>query len=188
MKELEIEFKNLLTEEDYKKIYDFYNLEQEETINNSNFYYETEDFDLKQAGVALRIRHTDTKSEMTLKIKGARANEEYNIPYERNQNPEKIEVTSLPQRIKEQFIRLGIEKDVLLSQKIVTERKEKILDEGLLVLDKTYFLGNIVDYELEFEVRDYEKGKVAFESILDELKIEKKEAKPKIARAYGYKK
>ncbi|MBF0848797.1 CYTH domain-containing protein, partial [Streptococcus danieliae] len=78
--------------------------------------------------------------------------------------------------------------ELVLIQKIQTERKERHISSGRIILDKTYFLGNMIDYELEFEVEDYESGKVAFENLLMELEIEKEEAQPKIARAFAYKK
>ena len=79
-------------------------------------------------------------------------------------------------------------KTPMLIQKIETLRHEVTLEEGLLVLDKTTFINDIVDYELEFETKDYEAGLVAFEKLLKENKIDKKPAKPKIARAVEYSK
>ena len=38
MHEIEIEFKNLLTEEEYKKLYAAFNLANKEQIINKNFY------------------------------------------------------------------------------------------------------------------------------------------------------
>ena len=67
-------------------------------------------------------------------------------------------------------------------------RHEITLAEGLLVLDKTTFINDIVDYELEFETKDYETGLVAFKDLLEENNIDKNPAKPKIARAVEYSK
>ena len=58
----------------------------------------------------------------------------------------------------------------------------------MLVLDKTTFIKDIVDYELEFETKDYETGLAAFEKLLEENNIDKNPAKPKIARAVEYSK
>ena len=79
-------------------------------------------------------------------------------------------------------------KTPMLIQKIVTLRHEITLAEGLLVLDKTTFINDIVDYELEFETKDYETGLVAFKDLLEENNIDKNPAKPKIARAVEYSK
>ena len=76
----------------------------------------------------------------------------------------------------------------MLIQKIETLRHEITLEEGLLVLDETKFINDIVDYELEFETKDYEAGLIAFEKLLEENNIDRKPAKPKIARAVKYSK
>ncbi|MDO4814956.1 MAG: CYTH domain-containing protein [Gemella sp.] len=188
MVEKEIEFKNLLSEEEYNKIYSYYSLENETLINNSNYYYETIDFSLREVGAALRIRHTDTKSEITLKIKGEKENLEYNAMWEEGFVPDALIQVELPENISSKLVELGILGELVLIQKIQTERKEKVLETGRMVLDKTYFLGNTVDYELEFEVENYEAGKLAFYTLLEELGIEQREALPKIARAFAHKK
>ena len=77
-------------------------------------------------------------------------------------------------------------KTPMLIQKIGTQRYEVKTQDGLLVLDKTTFLKDIVDYELEFEATSFEKGKIAFENLLTEFDITNKPAKPKIARALEY--
>lgn len=187
MKAVEIEFKNLLTAEEYKEIYESYNLAEVATVTNANYYYDTADKHLKECNSALRVRHTESYKEMTLKIKGATQNIEVNVPITNEDITESMELNSLPESIKLALAELSIESgEFSLLQQIKTERKEQQLAEGLLVLDKTYFLGNVVDYELEFEVANYEQGKIAFEKILAELNIERKEAKPKIARAVEY--
>ena len=58
----------------------------------------------------------------------------------------------------------------------------------MLVIDKTTFINDIVDYELEFETKDYETGLATFEKLLEENNIDKSPAKPKIARAIEYSK
>ena len=58
----------------------------------------------------------------------------------------------------------------------------------MLVLDKTTFINEIVDYELEFETKNYESGLAAFEKLLEKNNIDKNPAKPKIARAVEYSK
>ena len=58
----------------------------------------------------------------------------------------------------------------------------------MLVLDKTTFINDIADYELEFETKDYETGLAAFEKLLEENNIDKNPVKPKIARAVEYSK
>ncbi|MBU0278992.1 MULTISPECIES: CYTH domain-containing protein [unclassified Gemella] len=186
MPEIEIEFKNMLNKKEYEAIYKYYNLDKLGTIKNSNYYYEDSRQSLKNNNAALRIRHTNNKSEITLKIKGARSNIEINEVWENKELVASLKVASLPRLIKEKLLAFNVDEDLVLIQQIKTIRKEKEIPEGLLVMDKTYFLKELVDYELEFEVADYEQGKIDFEKILEKFSIASKEAKPKIARAINY--
>lgn len=190
MKTVEIEFKNLLTKVEYEKIFDTLNLETAPTIHNANYYYDDALESLKLANAALRIRHTNTKSEMTLKIKKEKGNIEINIPLEAtgyNEKPNVLPILPLP--IMDELSSLGVSlKTPLLFQEISTERKEINYKNGLLVVDKTTFANNVVDYELEFEVADFNQGREDFDSILKQFDIPRRASKPKIARAVEYSK
>ena len=178
MREIEIEFKNLLTEEEYKKLYAAFNLANKEQIINKNFYYDDANESFKKANSALRIRYTNNKTEMTLKIK---------VPLDDSFPKEPTVLPTLPNEIMSELERLNLKiKTPMLIQKIETQRYEVKTQDGLLVLDKTTFLKDIVDYELEFEATSFEKGKIAFENLLTEFNITNKPAKPKIARAMEY--
>ena len=56
MREIEIEFKNLLSEEQYLTLFKKYDLKNSEEIINKNFYYDDADENFKKIGAALRIR------------------------------------------------------------------------------------------------------------------------------------
>ena len=186
MREKEIEFKNLLSQNDYEKLYNSLNLDQEQTIINKNYYYDHNDI-LKNNNMALRIRDFNKKREITLKIKGKYENIEINIPLPLEATIEQYNFENLPEDIQLELKKHNIvPKNFYLLQYIETTRKEKDTYEGLLVLDKTTFRNNIVDYELEFEVTDYEKGKENFEKLLNDFNIPFQPAKPKIARAVSY--
>ncbi|MBV6532351.1 CYTH domain-containing protein, partial [Ursidibacter maritimus] len=66
-----------------------------------------------------------------------------------------------------------------------TVRYEKILEDGLLVLDHSLYLGK-EDFELEFEVKDYDKGKQAFETLLNQFQLIHIEPKNKVRRFFEY--
>ena len=189
MREIEIEFKNLLTKDQYDVLYEKYNLSNSEKIINKNFYYDDADESFKKIGAALRIRYTNKKTEMTLKIKGKTQNVEINVPLDERYPKEPTVLPILPNEIISELERMTVKiKTPMLIQKIETLRHEVTLEEGLLVLDETTFINDIVDYELEFETIDYQTGLVAFEKLLAENNIEKSPAKPKIARAIEYSK
>ena len=189
MREIEIEFKNLLTKDQYDALYEEYNLSNSEEIINKNFYYDDADESFKNIEAALRIRYTNKKTEMTLKIKGETQNIEINVLLDDRYPKEPTVLPILPNEIISELERMNVKiKTPMLIQKIETLRHEVTLEEGLLVLDKTTFINDIVDYELEFETKDYESGLAAFEKLLEENNINKNPTKPKIARAVEYSK
>ena len=189
MREIEIEFKNLLTKDQYTELFEKYDLNNSEEIINKNFYYDDADESFKKIGAALRIRYTNKKIEMTLKIKGKTQNVEINVPLDERYPKEPTVLPLLPNEIISELERMTVKiKTPMLIQKIETLRHEVTLEEGLLVLDETTFINDIVDYELEFETKDYQTGLVAFEKLLAENNIEKSPAKSKIARAIEYSK
>jgi len=181
-------FKSIFkSQEEYKKLYTIFNLARKEQIINKNFYYDDTNESFKKANSALRIRYTNNKTEMTLKIKGASQNIEINVPLDESFPKEPTVLPTLPNEIMSELERLDLKiKTPMLIQKIETQRYEVKTQDGLLVLDKTTFLKDIVDYELEFEATSFEKGKIAFENLLTEFDITNKPAKPKIARAMEY--
>ncbi|ERK58404.1 adenylate cyclase [Gemella bergeri ATCC 700627] len=188
MREKEIEFKNLLTEDEYQRLFTAFNLGEVNTIINKNYYYDDNNKTLKKSGAALRLRFSERKNEITLKIRGLKGNIEINVPItsELYLNAPQV-LSSLPEVIMAELEAMNVSiKTPLLFQQITTMRKELKLPQGLLVLDKTIFLDNVVDYELEFEVNDYNDGKSAFEKILREFDIVERLTKPKIARAEEY--
>ena len=65
MEEKEIEFKSLLTKEEYQKIYKYFNLKEEKNIINENYYYDDKKNTLKNNNIALRIRKNGNKKEIT---------------------------------------------------------------------------------------------------------------------------
>ena len=189
MREIEIEFKNLLTKDQYASLFEKYDLKNSEEIINKNFYYDDANESFKKIGAALRIRYTNKKTEMTLKVKGETQNVEINVPLDERYPKEPTVLPILPNEIIAELERMNVKiKTPMLIQKIETLRHEIALEEGLLVLDETTFINDIIDYELEFETKDYETGLVAFEKLLEENNIDKNPAKSKIARAVEYSK
>ena len=67
-KEIEIEFKSMLTLDEYTELLRYYNVTDEQFVMQTNLYFDTADFQLKHLGMGLRIRRFTTKAEATLKI------------------------------------------------------------------------------------------------------------------------
>src|SRR4051812_19896764 len=64
---IEIEFKNMLSADEFCMIRNFFQLTSADFIKQENYYFDTKDFALKQHGCALRIREKKGRFEMTLK-------------------------------------------------------------------------------------------------------------------------
>ena len=63
---LEIEFKNMLTETEYDRLIQTFNIQEEQIWLQKNVYFDTKSHDLKQKGAALRIRVKNNTYELTL--------------------------------------------------------------------------------------------------------------------------
>ncbi|WP_371931908.1 CYTH domain-containing protein [Mesobacillus subterraneus] len=64
---IEIEFKNMLTEEEFHFLEKYFKLEPDQFKKQINHYFDTSSFTLKDHGSALRIREKGCEFEMTLK-------------------------------------------------------------------------------------------------------------------------
>ena len=123
MREIEIEFKNLLTEDEYNNLYTSLKLEDKPQIINKNFYYDDANESLKKANSALRIRYTNNKDEMTLKIKGSKQNVEINIPLDESFPKEPTVLPIVPNEIIAELKNINVQiKTPILTQKIETIR------------------------------------------------------------------
>ena len=67
--EIEIEFKNMLTKEQYESLLQHFHVQPEQIKYQVNHYFDTESWQLKQLMSGLRIRQIDNYFECTLKEK-----------------------------------------------------------------------------------------------------------------------
>lgn len=65
--EIEIEFKNMLTKQEFKNIASALQLTEKDFTDQKNHYFDTDSFALKQKHAALRIRRKNGKYVLTLK-------------------------------------------------------------------------------------------------------------------------
>ncbi|MDW8799210.1 CYTH domain-containing protein [Staphylococcus pseudoxylosus] len=183
----EIEFKQLLTESQYNVIHKTY-FNEIEPFKQTNFYIDTPDFDLKDHKSALRIRVKDDYLEMTLKIPAEVGLTEYN--FETHVVPElnkTIPKQSLPSEIAEQLTKMDINlTELIILGSLKTERLEKEINGNLLVLDKSTYL-DFEDFELEYEVEDYDEGLIQFKSILEKFDMKHEIPANKVQRFFNRK-
>ncbi|MCP1639368.1 CYTH domain-containing protein [Streptococcus gallinaceus] len=187
MNHLEIEYKTLLTQEEYLKLQPLFS--DVDLVEQTNYYIDTPDFAMKANRCSLRIRTFHDAAELTLKIPQEIGNMEYNQSLSLAEAKEIIEAFYLPAgTIKD----LLAEKEIPLSELdvwgfLTTKRLEKRTAIGLMALDENNYLGQ-TDYELEVEVGDADAGKIAFDDFLSSHKIQFKYASSKVARTAAQKK
>lgn len=186
---IEIEYKSLLTQEEYQQLWQQYIADSTTSFTQTNVYYDTEDFHLKDLGMGLRIRLLSTKAELTLKSplitdEGLlETTDELALPIAQQLVTKQI----IPAEgaVAEKLKSLGINRHQLtVHGQLTTKRVEAQLEPTiLLVLDESWYHGKH-DYELEMEVSDPHLGKEYFVNFLKENAIDYKVAKNKIVRTF----
>ena len=180
MNHLEIEFKTLLTKEEYHSLEDFF--KDQPPIRQTNHYIDTPDQAIRNHRMALRIRTLADRAELTLKVPQEAGHFEYNqaLTFDQvesflsNKKIPKGEIASFLTALEIPLVAL----DVWGS--LETERREKRISKGLLAFDRSRY-NSIEDYELEMEVDDA-SDETYFHEFLKEKQIEYKPAKSKVAR------
>jgi uncharacterized protein YjbK len=183
--EIEIEFKNILTYEEFLRlIYDF-NIQKSAFIEQTNYYFDTDDFQLKNQKSALRIRYKNGGYTLTLKQQYDQHILETHQTIDNTQFPKVLAGNPLPEgEVTEVLRKLHIETpEIKYLGELTTNRVELPYRDDLLVLDENHYLGKI-DYELEYESADYNKGQQKFLELLESKKIPLRETKSKIHRFF----
>ena len=188
MPEIEKEFKNLLTKEQYDALVNDYKEVFTKDVTQTNSYYDYEGL-LQEHKMALRIRIVEGKEtgEITLKIPQSSLEVlEYTevLPIDilnaYNHDKQFALPTSLQETLENKGITLQTVNQTAL---LTTHRLEGGLSENeWLVLDESHYNGK-VDYEMEMEVRSLELGEPVFLGILETYQIERRQAESKIKRA-----
>lgn len=187
VKELEIEFRNLLTKEEYDTLIESFRVKEEDFFEQTNYYLDTANLGLKERHSALRIRQLDTQYQLTLKTPEARGLMETTQILGEDQASAIISGANIPVGpVRDTLKELGINhEDLQVFGSLKTIRAEKDYKKGLLVFDKNFY-GSISDFDLEYEVSDYDKGKEVFDKLLKEYQITNQPAENKVARFYHH--
>jgi uncharacterized protein YjbK len=181
--ELEIEYKNLLTKEEYELL--LTRLPFPNGQEQINYYFETPDLRLRTMGSALRIRKKKDLYQLTLKQPYQdgllETHDELTDEEARewmNGNPIPKEYTT------KQLNNMGIEvSDLQYYGSLLTTRRE-YKEKGIIyVLDHSKYHDQ-EDFELEIEAPDKESGMKAMDNILHTFGIVKKDTPNKIARFF----
>jgi uncharacterized protein YjbK len=186
--EIEIEFKNLLTKEEYFSLLNYFKIDESLFTFQENHYFDTNNFALKDRQSALRIRSKQDTYTLTLKT----PLEEGLL--ETNQTLQKEEAEALLNdgvfpfgEVNNTLQSLGIPtKQLHYFGTLTTKRAEIEYKNGLLVFDASFYM-NVEDYELEYEVKDYNAGQKRFLSLLEERNIPTRKTENKVKRFYNAK-
>ncbi|MCP1143820.1 CYTH domain-containing protein [Lysinibacillus endophyticus] len=182
--ELEIEFKNTLTKEQYENLLISFQIPNEKIIRQTNHYFDTPNFSLKELSSGLRIRETSNKIVCTLKEKKS-TNIHLETTDELTREQADLMLAGeafLAPRVKEKLLELNIPIEKLrVFGTLTTDRVEIAYKGGILVFDHSFYL-QCDDYEVEYETSNENKGKVIFLEFLQQHSITRQVADKKIAR------
>lgn len=183
--EIEIEFKNLLTKEEFELLKKSFSLTEQDFPLQRNDYFDTPAFDLKQLGAALRIREKQGTYTLTLKQPHPQGLLETHQRLTADEALMMIETSIIIDGdVKEVIQSLGVDTSMLVHLGTLSTRRAEMKDEtGLLVLDHSTYLAE-EDYELEYEVKDATKGKQAFLNHLKRFNIPVRQTDNKIKRFF----
>ncbi|WP_144484376.1 CYTH domain-containing protein [Bacillus pumilus] len=180
--EIEIELKQMLMKEEFEQLKQHFQLKDSDFHTQTNYYFDTTQFDIKSQFAALRMREKNGQWVLTLK-------EPHEIGLlETHQTiapPSNLDDFHLPEgEVAARLDHLNIQKDqIVYFGSLETSRAEKMIEEGLIVLDHSRYL-TVEDYELEFEVSDLEIGQAAFSALLQQFQIPVRNTKNKVVRFY----
>ncbi|MGG7618559.1 CYTH domain-containing protein [Bacillus coreaensis] len=185
---IEIEFKNMLTKEEYLHLITEFSINETMIDTQFNHYFDTEKFQLKELGSALRIREKEGRFELTLKQPLVVGLLETNQELSKDEAFAMLKGAALPSGI----VREQLEKNNFPINKLqyfgslTTKRCELQYKGGLLVLDHSLYLLK-EDYEIEYEVEDPVEGELTFKQLLQTFKIPIRVTENKIKRFYNQK-
>jgi len=181
---LEIEFKTLLSIEEFSRVIDYFQFKEEQFFTQINYYFDSADFQLRKRRLGLRVRVLSDNAEITLKVPEKVGLLEINDALSVKEANAIIESATLPTigNVYNKLNQLGIDQsDLRLIGSLTTKRAEIKLPQGLLALDESWY-NEQHDFELELEVNDATNGKKDFLSLLDTLTIKESPSPNKIQR------
>ncbi len=181
----EIEFKNLLTQAEAKRLLAAYP-SFTHSFKQTNVYYDTKEKQLKKQSLGLRIRLFATSAEQTLKVPLTKSQHSLTeitdtLTLAQAKKFWLAETVLVPSQVATKLNALQINpKELSVIGHATTIRRQSQLAAGLLVLDQTIYPDTTSDYELELEVT--QSNTSAFRDILVKQNIQKRPVQNKIVR------
>lgn len=178
IKNKEIEFKTLITEQDYNKLIQSFELDNN-IFSQTNYYFDTEDTLLLKEKTVLRIRQKGSNYKLTKKTRAEVGADETHIFIQKNRALELLE-KGFDASI------IGLPYYVHNVAQLTTYRASTPYKNGTLFFDKSVYYDN-VDFEIEYEVDDQVQGLIDFKAFLESYNITYKESIRKSKRAFDNK-
>jgi len=184
VEEIEIEYKTLLTKEQFSDILHRYPFPKEPVVQ-TNHYFETKNFALKQKAAALRIREIAGKYVITLKeAKTDHVLETHDTIDKETFIAWKNDQITFANASGDALKRLGIKAEELrYVGSLTTTRYSFTKADVTYCLDKSTY-ANQVDYELEIEEASPGEAKSIFDKIVTQSKVTNIVSETKIARFF----
>ncbi|QWB95844.1 CYTH domain-containing protein [Mycoplasmatota bacterium] len=178
-KNIEIEFKTVISEEKYVELLHRFNLENN-VFKQVNHYFDTDNYDLNAESIVLRIRQKgEDRYKVTLKSQGEKEAYENHVILSKAKAEAMIEngfnTNEFFNNIENKFVSFKISLDNF--------RASTPFEGGTLFLDRCDYCGT-TDYEIEFEFNHYDDGKIIFENFIKTQNIDFLPTKRKSERAF----
>lgn len=169
----EIEFKSMLTKEEYERIVATFPFT---TYHQKNEYLDTLDNQFSKQKKGCRIRTKDGTFELTIKTPLTQDETEernWSLTEEQYQQFQKTrDLSYIDSLFSQPLITIGT---------VETTRSETSYKSGVLMVDHSIYEYH-EDYEVEFEVTDSKQGKADFEHFLNEFELPYRPAEKKLVR------
>ena len=182
---IEIEMKNLLHKEEFKKIMKDYPFPKQGDMQ-INYYFDTAQMTLINQSSALRIREKNDRFRLTLKEPVEEGILETHDPLLKKEalmwiDNHMIEKSHVGNRLKA----LGVNtKDLQYQGSLKTVRYEYQLTKDVTIVLDHSFYNDREDYELEVEATSLDRCREVFQTILFNHRIPKRKTPNKIERFY----
>ena len=178
-KNKEIEFKTLITKEQYYQLLEEFNLTNN-IFAQINHYFDTENADLLQEQTVLRIRQKGNNNyKLTKKTRALVGANEMHIFLSKEKALDMLE-NGFDARV------IELPYNVTKVAELTTYRASSHYKNGKIFFDRSEYYGQ-VDYEIEYEVDEINQGRQEFIAFLDSHGIEYKESIRKSKRAFDSK-
>jgi uncharacterized protein YjbK len=178
-KNVEIEFKTVIPKEKYEALITHFDLTSNVFLQN-NHYFDTESLDLSKQQIVLRIRQKGNHFyKVTLKSQSPEGAYEYHVLLNESQTQQMIQ-----NGFNTSTFFKEIDYYVTHKASIDNYRASLPYEQGTIFIDRCEYC-HTIDYEIEYEVNDYDLGIESFQRFIEAQKIELIKTKRKSDRAFS---